>query len=99
MNTIVMQAIGIKDRRGYPLYESDIIRDADGGIGLVVWNKRALQWDLSYELGIEQRLAVWEYDSSELLCLGNIHQHPDWKNWREEQSPKALGQCTYRVFP
>jgi uncharacterized phage protein (TIGR01671 family) len=73
----VMQFTGLHDRNGREIYESDVVKCANGSEGVFVWsNKLAM-----YRLDTNQTKGGWShpvegFDPDTLEVIGNVHENP-----------------------
>jgi len=83
------------DATQYPIYQDDIVRDCFGDIGEITKDKEKGYWIVKYRY-CGHIFPLHEYDCpNELVNIGNIHQHSDWKNWAVEK-PKSISRQSER---
>lgn len=71
---ILMQSTGLKDKNGKDIFEGDIVRVTDGGIGTICGLDELYMWYIDGE--VQNRL--FDINQSYYIeVIGNIHESPE----------------------
>ena len=82
---ILMQFIGLKDKKGKPIFEGDICKYEDEIVSIVWWNKYAC-WAEQYKqeldgfewINLHNRMGLIDEDREKVYeIIGNIYENPE----------------------
>lgn len=79
----IMQYTGLKDIKGKEIYENDICKYRDGGIGVVFWNEMRAMFGIdpsAFDNTWDKRKMICPSDEWDLCeIVGNIYENPEMK--------------------
>ena len=75
------QYVGMTDKRGKKIFEGDIVKDAKGNVGYIVYLQQDAGWAIAWDyhdsrMGHRTRGCNYYTDAS-LEVIGNIHDNPE----------------------